>query len=509
MLGFQLFDGPDGDLLADFGMATSVEISEAEHGFEALSAFVPMSEDEAARWYAMPGAPWAVLSAGWGAAWEGRVEDMAVADGGIEIGAFGAWRALSDAPYTALWSRTTTAGWRAVTQQEVSIIREGFGSDNNNRLYIGAQKGASYGNGIAHELTYAAPHNGQRSITNFSCDYSFLFPTNWLFRVVRQNDDFTGRAVQNTVTATGALLTGSLNLTLSTAMDRISIGVFNNTGGNSAPAGETGDNFLRLTNIRIKTTTASSVTADLIATDMMSYIHGINSSQLRNITALIQSPGVDLRDELYEDRWPADILTDLAGRGDATGQQYEVGVWENRTLHLRPRYSISRTWLVDAGDLMMSRTVDTLRNEMYAVYRDANNRLLRTDVAASPTVGRDPFVRRGFLNVRTTSLTQAEGERDNRLADTAVVTPRVLFTVNQLFDETGAGPYPLWMARSGDLVVVRNLSPAMGTAVDRLRTFRIKRKRYSVLYDRLEITPELELPDLAVMVGKAEWQGSR
>lgn len=509
MLGFQLFDGPDGDLLADFGIATSVEISDAEHGFEALSAFVPMSEDEAARWYAMPGAPWAVVSGLGAIAWEGRVEDVAVADGGLQIGAFGAWRALSDAPYTALWSRTTTAGWRAVTQQDVSIIRDGFGSDNNNRLYIGAQKGASYGNGIAHELTYAAPHNGQRNITNFSCDYAFLFPANWLFRVVRQNDDFTGRAVQNTVTATGALLTGSLNLTLSTAMARVSIGVFNNTGSTSSPAGETGDNFLRLTNIRIKTTGSTAVTADLVAVDLVEHINGINSSQLRNITALIQSPGVDLRDELYEDAWPADILTGLAGRGDSAGGQYEVGVWENRTLHLRPRYSTNRTWLVDAGDLMMSRTADTLRNEMYAVYRDANDRLLRTDVAASATVGRDPFVRRGFLQVRTTSLTQAEAERDGRLADTAVVTPRIRFAVNQLFDETGAGPYPLWMARSGDLVVVRNLPPAMGTAVDRLRTFRIKRKRYWVHQDRLELTPELELPDLAVIVGNADWQGGR
>lgn len=500
-LGFQLFNRPDGDILADFGLAESVEISDGEHGFEALTAVIPMAEEAAFRWYAMPGVPWAVLSPGWGIAWEGRVEDVAVVDGGLQLGAFGNWRAFTDAPYTALWSRTTTAGWRPVTVDDITNRSpERYEMDNNNRLYIALRQGESYGN-LAHlgEMTYAAPHNGKRSIVAFSATYAVLLPTNWQFIVYRCNEDFTSFAAIQTITGTGALLTGTINQTFS-GQNRLVIDVRNNTGATYTMAADTGTYYAKLTNIRIKSNTAATITADLVAADLVNFLNKINDDQVQAITALIQSPGVDLQDELYEDEWPADILTNLAGRGDSNNEQYEVGVWENRTLHFRPRYSASRTWLVDALNLTVSRTMETLRNAMYAVYRDANSRLKRTATAESAQLSKDAFIRRGFLDVQTTSLTQAEAERDARLADTAVITPRARFDVEGLFDEAGAGPYPLWMARAGDLVIIRNLSPGLGTAVDRLRNFRIKRKQYDAVADVLQLTPESELPDLAVMV---------
>lgn len=509
MLGLQLFDGPNGDMLADFSQAERLEISDGEHGFEALTAFVPMPEEEAFRWYAMPGVAWAVISGSAGIAWEGRVEDVAVVDGGLEIGAFGAWRALSDLPYTALWSRTTTAGWRAVTIDEVSsIYMDRYEYDNNNRLYMALRKGEVYGS-TANQgmMTYAAPDRGSRNIVAFSCDYSFDAPTNWNFRVIRYNDDYTGGVVINTVTSSGSPLSGSLNLTFS-GQPRITINIRNGGGAAYTMTADTGTYYLKVTNVRIKTTTASTVAADAIAAHIVSLVNGLNASQLRNITALIQNPGRDLTDELYEDEWPADILTYLAQRGDSNGNKYEAGVWENRTLHLRPRYSASRTWLVDVRDLTVSRSMDNFRNQMYAVYRDANNRLKRTAVQTNtaPLVTIDkssipvpPFSRRGYVDAQTTSQKQAELERDVRITETAVITPRAGFRVDELYDEAGGGPYPLWMARAGDLVIIRNLSPGLGTAVDRLRNFRIKRKRYDVIENVLELTPELELPDLAVM----------
>lgn len=498
MLGMQLFDRPDGDLIADFGMATRVEISDAEHGFESLLAFVPMTANEAARWYAMPGAPWVVLSAGWGVAWEGRVEDVAMVDSGLEIGAFGGWRAFSDVPYTALWSKTTTAGWQIVTSNNlIQCAPERYEMDNNNRLFVALRLGESYANlGDVGALTTAAPHAGRKDIIHFSATYDIFLPTNWHFRLSHSNDDFSGATLNHTIIGTGSVLTGTISRTFIASDPRVLIQVINATGATYTMAAATGTYYVRLTDIRIKTTTATTITADLIAADLVDFVHEINSDQVTASTALIEGAADDLYDEIYEDELPADILTALAAR-----TEWETGVWEGRRLHLRPRYSTARTWLVDAKELTMSRTVDTLRNEMYAIYRDANDRLKRTAVAVSATSARDPFVRRGLVNLQTTSLSQAETVRDVRLGNASVVTPRIRFGVEQLYDETGAGPYPLWMARAGDLIVVRNVPPALGTAVDRLRTFRIKRKRYLVHGDRLEITPELELPDLAVMVG--------
>lgn len=509
-LGFQIFDGPEGVMLADFGLAEQLAISDGEHGFEALMAHIPMPEDEAFRWYTMPGVPWVVLTGLGGVAWEGRVEDVAVVDGGLEIGAFGGWRAMSDAPYTALWSRTTTAGWRPIVPSEVSTHEPARHQiDNNNRLYMAPRNGETYGNQTNNGgLTYAAPHNGQRNIVAFSASYDITLPTNWQMRLLRCTETFGSITVIQTITGTGVNITGKINQTF-TASARLLVEIRNSTGANYTMTSNTGTFYARLTDIRVKTNTAASITANLVAADLVSYINGINSSQLRNITALIQSPGVNLQDELYEDEWPPDILTDLAGRGNGSGSQYEVGVWENRTLHFRPRYSASRTWLVDALDLAISRTMDTFRNQLYAVYRDASNRLQRTAVqtngnpfavSVGTALAVAPFTRRGFVNVRTTSQTQAEAERDTRITDTAVITPRANFQVEGLYDEAGSGPYPLWLARAGDLVIIRNLPPGLGTAVDRIRNFRIKRKRYDVIGDVLELTPELEPPDLAVMV---------
>lgn len=510
-VSFLLFDGPEGDMLADFGLAESVEISDGEHGFEALTAVIPMPEEAAYRFYSMPGVPWAVLSPGWGIAWEGRVEDVAVVEEGLQIGAFGGWRALSDVPYTALWSRTTTAGWRAVTDDDTaSRTPEQYEIDNNNRLYLALRKGETYGNGVdIGELTYAAPHLGERGISDFSATYSITLPTNWQFRLLRCNEDFSSQTVIQTITGTGANLTGTINQTF-TADERLLAQVRNNTGGNYTLVADTGTYFAKLTAIRIATDSGNVYTSE-IAADIVSFINKTNADQLQDGTHLISVPyPADLNDELYEDEWPADILTELAGRGDDGQNQYETGIWENRTLYFRPRYSASRTWLVDAVNLTVNRTMDTLRNEMYAVYRDANNRLKRTATVSDESSGGDvrsgasnppPFIRRGFVDVNSTSLDQAELERSMRLSDTAVLTPRAQFDVLGLYDEGGHGPYPLWMARAGDLVMVRNLSPGLGTAVDRIRNFRIKRKRYDVIADVLQLTPELELPDLAVMVG--------
>lgn len=569
-----LTDGPEGDLLADFGLAESVEISDGEHGFEALTAFVPMSDEAAFRFYTMPGVPWALLSPGWGIAWEGRVEDVAVVDGGLEFTAFGNWRALSDRPYTALWARSTTAGWRPATSLDFSAYDpQRWEIDNNNRLYIAPRKGETYPTGLASHvatLTYAAPHNGERNLVVCQFAWQFFAPTNWIIRLMRSQDDFSSRAVVATIaTGNGALQTGAFFATFS-GNPRLIFEFFNNTGGSVTITQDTGVNFFRATSIRLATVSTNQVNttlgttiaagtrtvtpgsmaniyvgqqlviggsvsemvtvtavttttftavfaqahnntdtvqaivvyADEIAADLVSKINSLNGDQLRNIKTLIQSPRVDLLDELYEDAWPQDILAGLAARGDTNNKQYEAGVWEGRVLHFRPRFSAGRTWQVDALNFSASRTMDTLRNEMYGVYRDANNRLKRTAVAQSASYGADAFFRRGFLDVQTTSQTQAERERDARLADTAVITPRVQFDTEGLYDQNGSGPYPLWMARAGDLVIVRNLPPTLGTAVDRLRNFRIKRKRYLVHENALELTPELEPPDLAVMVSQ-------
>ena len=170
----------------------------------------------------------------------------------------------------------------------------------------------------------------------------------------------------------GALQTGTVTQDLATARDRICFTMYC-TAAAAEYTGETGDYNLTITGLRVKTTTASTVTADAIAAALASYVNGINSSQLSAETTLIAAPGLDLTDEVYEDEYPADILTRLVGLGDdqTPPRQWEVGVWENRLLHLRVRGSAGRAWYVDAGSLDVERSLATLSNAAYGVYQDA------------------------------------------------------------------------------------------------------------------------------------------
>ena len=70
-----------------------------------------------------------------------------------------------------------------------------------------------------------------------------------------------------------------------------------------------------------------------------------------------------------------------------------------------------------------------------------------------------------------------------------------------MYDAAG-GRWPLWMARSGDTITIRNLPPTLSLDVDRIRTFRIAETAYSCDTDVLSVTPELPRPSLEVMVAR-------
>jgi hypothetical protein len=71
-----------------------------------------------------------------------------------------------------------------------------------------------------------------------------------------------------------------------------------------------------------------------------------------------------------------------------------------------------------------------------------------------------------------------------------------------VYDAAG-GRWPLWMARSGDTVTIRNLPPTLSAEVDRVRTFRIGRTEYECDSDTLRVEPEESLPRLEMMVARA------
>lgn len=499
-------DSTRSELLLDVtSMATAAEIVHGEHGFESCSFALPLGVADAFRIYDAPGTPWVVATDGVETLWEGRLDGpelrFSETDGEFSGEALGPWAALGDLPYTALWSDTSVAEWRVVRSDEISgAVPERWEIDTNNRLMIAPRKNEAYNNASIAYFTLETPAGSSRQISSLSFDYDYFEPFGGCVVGVQTRDRTYGSATTIfSLTTSGAGSSGTLTFT---PADRLVIFLYNNNATLTQYTGETGARYLRMTNLRVKTTTSGIVGADEMARHVVSIVAGTNPSHLSSSTAQIRAPGIDLRDEVYEDASMADMLTRLAGLGDSGGNTWEVGVQDDRALYLRPRGMTGRTWYVDASKIDVKRTLDRLYNSVYAVYQDAGDTTQRTAVATDgASVQRFGLARRRALAVNTSSVAQATAHRDVALRDGKDPTPQAGIDVPAIYDAQGER-WPLWSVRTGDTLVVRTLAPGISAEVDRIKTLVVRGSRYDLLSDTLAITPEQPLPELDTILAR-------
>ena len=507
-LGFQIFTEPNGALFFDaLGITESLTFTTNEHGFAALDAFVPLTLAEQFRLYDRPGLPHVVVSDNGGVVWEGRLEDVEITEDGVRMGAFGYQRAMSDTPYIGKWSTTLYDDWLELDNQlagrgEAYAL---FRHDRRGRLYATIQEGASVPSTDSAGFIWIEPDGSFTDIAKITFDYADTLPTNFQLYVEYYTSGLVFDSNTAVVTGDGTAQSGSFSGSPSGTILGVAILAYNNTGGAYNNTAETGAFYFSITNLRVWGTTSSSVYGDEIARGIVSTVSGINSTQLSSSTALISSPALDLRDEVYLDEYPATILDRLSSYGDnsSPSQLYEWGVWENRLLHFRQRGSQARTWYVDISDLQLQRTINALRNSVYATYTyTLDNRTLRTSTSAdSNSIARYGLTRRAALNISTTNSTQAGAYRDTHLADLKDPKPRISIQFTELYDASGAR-WPLYSCRAMDTIIIRNLPPTLSTAIDRIRSFRIIETRYDAIADVLTVTPEAYMPTLDWLVAR-------
>lgn len=575
-LGLQLLTEPGGAELADFGDAVVCSEDNGPHGFRSLECLVEMPLNLSFVYYDLAPKSWLVLSGGGGVVWEGRVEDRAIVTDGLRLRAFGAWRALLDVPYTALWSASGTAGWRAITNSENSVFAEQkYEMDNNNRLYIAPKKNEVFSSaGSYGVMGYVTPNGGGHQIVGIQFDLQMTLPTNWTLLLQRRSSAWGGVSTEYTLAGSGSLQSRSVSVGI-TGIDNLVFLLYYNAAS-ATYTGETGDAFVKITNIRIVTNTANMVLttttttisagsqavtpasmaniyvgqrliiasannpsesvvvtavtsttftatfangysgtttvrahviyADQIIEDLVSHVTAVNPGQLSTDTSLIQSPGVDLLDVAYEDALPADIATGLAALGDnqTPPRRWEVGVWEDRRLHFRPKGSGGRTWFIEVDEAEIESTLETLYNSAYGQYQDASNRTLRTAVADdADSQARYGVVRRQVVPVRTTSATQAGIHRDAALEDGRVMRPRSAASFWYLTDRAGA-IFPKWLLRAGDTLVLANLPATASEEIDRARTFLVAECSYDAITNEAQPVPEEPPASLELLVARRD-----
>lgn len=222
-----------------------------------------------------------------------------------------------------------------------------------------------------------------------------------------------------------------------------------------------------------------------------------DAAQLSSSTALIQSPGVTLS-ESYDDKKPSEILDRLVRLGDSNTPPriWEACVWQERMLTFQPRGASGRSWYVDISELEIERTLQTLYNSAYGIYYDASNvRAVSSTATDQASVNRWGITRRQSVNAQTRAAAIAANVRDSIVEDGREPAPRAEINFDAIYDAAGAR-WPLYYARSGDTITIRNMPPMMSVALNRIRTFTILQTQYNAIADTLKVTPESPLSTL-------------
>lgn len=240
------------------------------------------------------------------------------------------------------------------------------------------------------------------------------------------------------------------------------------------------------------------VTGDDILKDIVSTINTANPTQLASNTSLVQDTQFDLPNEDYQDENAIRIAEYVANLGNGLAP-WEVGVFNDKTLYFRPQKQ-QRSWYINLTDIDIETSLSDLYNSVYATYTDQTDNVLRT----ATYTDRDTYygiIRRKAIDVDTVLPYLAALQAQLALNDTSTIKPRANITVTRVYGPNSVTPARLSDIRPGDTITIKNLPPTVeGTAVDRIRTFRVIETDLDVLGNKLSITPELPLPTLDYML---------
>lgn len=503
-----IFNGPNGPLLLD---ATTFirdgDFATDENGYADANLTLELSLIEQVRVFDAPGLRHVRISWNGITAYEGRLQSVKLRGVTVTLTAFGYRAALGDIPLTGPFSVSDVNGFKSVDKETLSgQNKDKYQEDRNNRLYATLKKNQSYVSaGDAYYAYIDVPDGSANQWKYVTARFTYNLPPNWRVRYIATDTSFASPVSSDITTTGGAAGPTTFTLDLSaTPRDRLGVQVYNNSGSTFTNGQDDGVYFVQLDNIRV-TSSDATVYADDVVDRLVSFINGINPTQLQASTALIQSPAVDLSNAVYEDTYPKDILNALITRGDTNvpPRVWEWGVWDNRYLHFRPRGANARELFVDVIDPQVERTLGGLTNSYYAVYRDASGRTLRTDVVTdNNSVTKYGVTIRGKAQSDDTSVATAENVAKTYLEEYSTPVPRAEINFENIYDASG-NLFPPFLVRSGDNTTMRNVSHTSGETLNRARKFRVKRTRYNLMTHQLQIVPENDLPTLETMLANA------
>lgn len=455
----------------------------------------------------------------------------------LTVATFGYWRAFSDPVVNDFWSDMRYESWEAIPTAVLSGRKpEYYDMDFDGRIYIATRKDQAYHLFSLGSVWFRVPSGRFRKIQTLAFTLDLNIPANWQCRIESYDDGFVNGNLLATHTgpttiSAGAYSYASINrdlvfvelrdtragTTLSapvaagtnvaimvasnaslTVGDRVQIGgtnaepttvlsktstnQFNATIVNNHATGdsvtfvnlaETGKYFAKFTDVRVKSTTSSSVYADEIVRELTTQTNALNSGQINSTTGRVTALGtIDLKQYEYDQVAPSDIIDSLRSLVTNAGR-YRIRVDENQTVILEWR---------DNGDALRSfyvhgipetgASLDKLVTRIKPIYTDASgNTTVGTTVSNTSAEGLYGLVRQQAVQYPTTSSTEAAAWAAADLADKDDLRGYGVVDVDRVY--AGRTPWPLDEVRPGYLLIMVDLPSDGGSTDVYNRAFRI------------------------------------
>lgn len=357
--------------------------------------------------------------------WTGRIENVESDGETTTITAYGPWRVMGDARYTAVWSVTSTARWREATQEEAASTANGrYQIDFNNRVYISPRKGEVHGNAGRHMaiVVWRAPQRSRTDIRHVSLNWNVDLPggMTWNYFITtrswHQPGDTSANILVDTIFSGSGVASGTYVAAPPATSGILYIAL---RVSNIIPpplAADTDVHFARATNVRIAAKTPP-VRASDIARDVIAAAREGNEDWI--VGGAVSDTNDDVTDALYEDADPRAILDDLARRNN-----YIVYA-ERGVVTFRPLPAYPTVWTVEPRSVTLARGIEASATRAYATYQARDGETLRTAHAESALAGVG-FRRTHVIDARTTSLTTAEALRNAYLLTQHDLSTRIL-----------------------------------------------------------------------------------
>jgi len=497
------YDSIRGNLIAD---VTGEQLEECsfsynEHGDLALDISCSISFEEALP-YLLPRSIliWQVND-GPTPIWIGRGTIPQWEDGKLKINALGLWHSLDDIKYTALWSDTLYTEWKPMTPlQMTNRTNDYYEMSNDYKIFLGLTRGTTYGNGTnVGSMYYEVPSRSRTAMQTVSFDFNnTLLPTGWQAAVNYYTTSPFGGATQawthNSLGASVALTNQSVLVPAGVTLEFYA---YNNSGINYTNTSENSVRSAQWTNVRIKSTTAATVTTQAVATHILQSNRAVNPGLLSaRVDKIGGSTAYDHKQLILEDATPTQVLTDLAAKA-ATGTPLaplNVGVWQGM-LVVQNRYAGAKTWYHDLLNVRVQRDAVETYTEVYATYQDATGRTLRTaPVNDARTIVKAGFTKQDVINADTTDATQANNQRDLRLADRRRGNVKFDIPATSVIYDANGSPVPITEVRPGDILVAQQFQ-SFDTG-DPLRSIRLGKITIDAVRGLLMMEAEEAIPTL-------------